>query len=65
MPFKTAAWLKECSSKVSQSISGILGVDLPSFTQNLMQTKQNVKLETTCVKPVPVHSAVSRVRLMK
>jgi hypothetical protein len=30
--------LKECSPEASQSISRVLVVDLPSFTQNLMQT---------------------------
>jgi hypothetical protein len=34
---KTAAQLKECSPKASRSISRLLIVDLPSFTQNLMQ----------------------------
>jgi hypothetical protein len=35
---KIAVWLKQCSPKASQSISGVLVEDLPSFTQNLMQT---------------------------
>jgi hypothetical protein len=36
---KTAFWLKECSLKASRSISRVLVVDLPSFTQNSMQTR--------------------------
>jgi hypothetical protein len=35
---KTAVWLKECIQKASRSISWVLVADLPSFTQNLMQT---------------------------
>jgi hypothetical protein len=35
---KTTVRLKECSPKASQSISRVLVVDLPSFTQNWMQT---------------------------
>jgi hypothetical protein len=35
---KTAVRLKECSPKASHSISRVLVADLPSFTQNLMQT---------------------------
>jgi hypothetical protein len=35
---KTAVQLKECSQKASQSISRFSVADLPSFTQNLMQT---------------------------
>jgi hypothetical protein len=35
---KTAVQLKECSPEASQSISSVLVVDLPSFTQNFMQT---------------------------
>jgi hypothetical protein len=38
MPLKTAVQLNECSPKASQSISGVLVVDLPSLAQNLMQT---------------------------
>jgi hypothetical protein len=36
---KTTVQLKERSSKASQSISMVLVVDLPSFMQNLMQTR--------------------------
>jgi hypothetical protein len=36
---KTAAWLKECYPKASQSISV---ADLPSFTQNLLQTRYSI-----------------------
>jgi hypothetical protein len=36
MPLKTVVQLKECSPKFSQSISRVLAVDFPSFTQNLM-----------------------------
>jgi hypothetical protein len=39
---KTAIWLKECSPKASQSISGLLVADLLSFTQNLMQTFSSI-----------------------
>jgi hypothetical protein len=35
---KTAARLKECSPKTSQSISRVWVVDLPSFTENLVHT---------------------------
>jgi hypothetical protein len=35
---KTAVWLKQCSPKASQSISGVSVADLLSFTQTLMQT---------------------------
>jgi hypothetical protein len=36
---KTAVQLKECSPKASQSISRVSVADVPSFTQNLMQTR--------------------------
>jgi hypothetical protein len=35
---KTAIRLKECSPKTSRSISRVLVANLPSFTQNLIQT---------------------------
>jgi hypothetical protein len=35
---KTTVWLKECPLKASQGMSRLSVVDLPSFTQNLMQT---------------------------
>jgi hypothetical protein len=35
---KTAVWLEECHPKASRSISMVSVEDLPSFTQNLMQT---------------------------
>jgi hypothetical protein len=35
---KIAVWLKECYPKAFQSISNVSVADLPSFTQNLMQT---------------------------
>jgi hypothetical protein len=35
---KTAVQVKECSPKPSQNISRVLVVDLPRFTQYLMQT---------------------------
>jgi hypothetical protein len=39
---KTAVRLKECSPRASQSISRILVADLPSFTQNSMQTRCSI-----------------------
>jgi hypothetical protein len=39
---KTTIKLKECSSKASQSIFMVSVPDLPSFTQNLMQTSCSV-----------------------
>jgi hypothetical protein len=39
---KTAIWLKEYSPKASQSISRVSVADLPSFTQNLMQTRCSI-----------------------
>jgi hypothetical protein len=39
---RTAVQLKECSPKASQSISRVLVADLPSFTQNLMQTRCSI-----------------------
>jgi hypothetical protein len=35
---KASVRLKECSPKASRSISWVSVADLPSFTQNLMQT---------------------------
>jgi hypothetical protein len=35
---KTTVWLKECSPKAVRSFLRVSVVDLPSFTQNLMQT---------------------------
>jgi hypothetical protein len=34
-----SVWLKECSQKASQSISRFSVADLPSFTQNLNETR--------------------------
>jgi hypothetical protein len=42
MPSKTAVVLKECSQKASQSISRVSLADLPSFMQNLMQTRCSI-----------------------
>jgi hypothetical protein len=39
---KTAAWLKECSPKASQSISSASVADLLSFMQSLMQTSCSI-----------------------
>jgi hypothetical protein len=39
---KTAVQIKECSPKASRSISRVLVADLPSFTQNLVQTHCSV-----------------------
>jgi hypothetical protein len=39
---KTAVQLKECSPQVSQSISRVSVTDLPSFTQNLIQTHYSI-----------------------
>jgi hypothetical protein len=36
---KSALRLKECSSKASRSISRVSLADLPSFSQNLVQTR--------------------------
>jgi hypothetical protein len=36
---KTAVRLKECYPKASQSISKVSVADLPSFTQNMKQTR--------------------------
>jgi hypothetical protein len=36
---KIAVRLKECSPEASRSITRVSVVDLPSFTQNLMQTR--------------------------
>jgi hypothetical protein len=46
MPFKNrlTARLKECSPKASRSISRVSVADLPSFTQNLMQTHRSILL---------------------
>jgi hypothetical protein len=71
--------LKECSPKVLRSISGVSVTDLPSFTQNLMQTHCSILLfiadkteqnktrsqKNTRVKMMHVHSAVSRGGLMQ
>jgi hypothetical protein len=72
---KTAAQLKECYPKASQSISKVSVVDLLSFTQNFMQMrclillsiakKGNMKSKSTLVKTVLVHSVVLRGRLMQ
>jgi hypothetical protein len=35
---KTTVWLKQCSPQTPQSASWVSVADLPSFTQNLMQT---------------------------
>jgi hypothetical protein len=39
---KTAVRLKECSPKASQRISTVAVLDLPSFTQNMMQTRCSI-----------------------
>jgi hypothetical protein len=39
---KTAVRLKECSPKASRSISRVSVADLPSFMQNLMQTRCSI-----------------------
>jgi hypothetical protein len=39
---KTTVRLKECSPNASRSISRVLVVDLPRFTQNLMQTHSSI-----------------------
>jgi hypothetical protein len=41
---ETASRLKECSPKASRSISKVSVADLPSFTQNLMQTRCSILL---------------------
>jgi hypothetical protein len=73
---KTAVRLKEYSRKASRSISWVSVADLPSFMQNLMQTrcsilqsiadktKQEVE-KSIRVKTVLVHSAVSCGRLIQ
>jgi hypothetical protein len=66
---KTSVQLKECSPKASHIISRVSVADLPSFTQNLMQTRcrQNKTLsrKSTRVKTICVHSVVSHGRLMQ
>jgi hypothetical protein len=73
---KTAALLKECSPKASRSISRVSVADLPSFMQNLMQTRCSILLsiadktkheakKSTHVKTMLVHSVVSRGRVMQ
>jgi hypothetical protein len=73
---ETAVQLKECTPEASRSISKVLVPDLPSFTQNLMQThcsimpsiadktKHDVE-KSTRIKTERVHRAVSRDRLMQ
>jgi hypothetical protein len=39
---KTAVWLKECSPKASRSTVRVSVANLPSFTQNLMQTRCSI-----------------------
>jgi hypothetical protein len=73
---KTALRLKECSPKASRSISRVSVADLPSFTQNLVQTRcsifppiaerRNTKSKkNTRTETMRVHSAVSYGGLMQ
>jgi hypothetical protein len=68
---ETAVQLKECSLKASRSISGVLIVDLPSFTQNLMQTRCSIlashrrqnetrSRKSTCIKSMHVTTITVR-----
>jgi hypothetical protein len=72
---KTTVRLKECSPKALQSISWLLVIDLPSFSQNLIPTRclippsYQIKLNTMSKKHLcknsNVHSVVSHCRLMQ
>jgi hypothetical protein len=67
---KTAVWLKECLPKASRSISRVLIADLPSFTQNLLQTHCSILSSVADRKSTPVkimhdHNAMPHGRLMR
>jgi hypothetical protein len=69
---KTAVQLHEYSPKASQNISRISVADLPSFTQKFLQTRSPSFLSIAAKTKhevekafMPVHSAVSRGRLIQ